>query len=126
MSCQLNTLKDGASGKVPTWAEREVIFRQKHEPGRQGLSDFTRMGALDVTVAGQALDHMLYHFRLAWSGFAHTRMVLGGESFTALAEGLQDALWHLGGTPREHRTDSLSGRLPQPAQGRSRGHDRAL
>ena len=24
--------------------EQEVIFRQKHEPGRQGLSDFTRMG----------------------------------------------------------------------------------
>ena len=66
------------------------------------------MGALGVTVAGQALDHMLYHFRLAWSGFSHARVVLGGESFTALAEGLQDALWHLGGAPREHRTDSLS------------------
>ena len=89
-------------------AEKEVIFRQKHEPGRQGLSDFTHMGSLGVTVAGQALDHMLYHFRLAWSGFAHARVVLGGESFTALAEGLQDALWHLGGAPREHRTDSLS------------------
>ena len=89
-------------------AEKEVIFRQKHEPGRQGLSDFTHMGSLGVTVAGQALDHMLCHFRLAWSGFAHARVVLGGESFTALAEGLQDALWHLGGAPREHRTDSLS------------------
>ena len=88
--------------------EQDVIFRQKHEPGRQGLSDFTRMGPLGVTVAGQPLDHMLYHFRLAWSGFAHARVVLGGESFTALAEGLQDALWHLGGAPREHRTDSLS------------------
>ena len=88
--------------------DQDVIFRQKHEPGRQGLSDFTRMGPLGVTVAGQALDHMLYHFRLAWSGFAHARVVLGGESFTALAEGLQDALWHLGGAPREHRTDSLS------------------
>ena len=88
--------------------DKDVIFRQKHEPGRQGLSDFTRMGPLGVTVAGQPLDHMLYHFRLAWSGFAHARVVLGGESFTALAEGLQDALWHLGGAPREHRTDSLS------------------
>ena len=45
---------------------------------------------------------------LTWSGFAHAHVVLGGESFTALAEGLQDALWHLGGAPREHRTDSLS------------------
>ena len=35
-------------------------------------------------------------------------MVLGGESFVALAEGLQDALWALGGVPKEHRTDSLS------------------
>ena len=33
---------------------------------------------------------------------------MGGESFTALASGLQNALWSLGGTPREHRTDSLS------------------
>ena len=89
-------------------AEKDVIFRQKHEPGRRGLSDFTRMGPLGVTVAGQPLDHMLYHFRLAWSGFTHAHVVLGGESFTALAEGLQDALWHLGGAPCEHRTDSLS------------------
>ena len=34
--------------------------------------------------------------------------MLGGESFTALAEGLQHALWTLGGAPREHRSDSLS------------------
>jgi hypothetical protein len=34
--------------------------------------------------------------------------VLDGESFVALAEGLQNALWALGGAPREHRSDSLS------------------
>ncbi len=34
--------------------------------------------------------------------------MLGGESFVALAEGLQNALWSLGGVPREHRSDSLS------------------
>ena len=71
--------------------EQEVIFRQKHEPGQRGLSDFTRMGSLGVTVAGRPLDHMLYHFRLTWSGFTHARAVLGGESFTALAEGLRRA-----------------------------------
>ncbi len=72
--------------------EQDVIFRQKHEPGRQGLSDFTHMGEPGVSVAGEPLDHLLCHFRLAWSGFTHARVVLGGESFTALAEGLQDAL----------------------------------
>ena len=88
--------------------EKEVIFRQKHIPGRLGLSDFTRMNALGITIARQPLDHMLYHFRLPWSGFGHAEVILGGESFTALATGLQAALWSLGGSPINHRTDSLS------------------
>jgi hypothetical protein len=85
-----------------------VIFRQVHEPGRLGLSDFTEMGDIGVSVSGQALDHRLYHFRLMWSGFEHAHVILGGESFVALAEGLQNALWALGGAPGEHRSDSLS------------------
>lgn len=88
--------------------EREVIFRQTHEPGRMGLSDFTDMADLDVTVAGVRLDHRLYHFRLVWSGFEHAHVILGGESYVALAEGLQNALWALGGSPLDHRSDSLS------------------
>ena len=89
-------------------AEQEVIFRQTHEPGRLGLSDFTEMGDLGVRIAGQALDHRLYHFRLVWSGFEQAHVILGGESYVALAEGLQNALWALGGAPAEHRSDSLS------------------
>jgi hypothetical protein len=50
----------------------------------------------------------LYHFRLVYSGFEHAHVVLGGESYVALAEGLQNALWELGGAPHEHRSDSLS------------------
>lgn len=88
--------------------EQEVIFRQIHHPGRQGLSDFTDMHDLAVTIAGQPLDHRLYHFRLPYSGFEHAHVVLGGESYVALAEGLQNALWALGGAPLEHRSDSLS------------------
>jgi len=88
--------------------EREVIFRQDHPPGQQGLSDFTDAGDLGVTIAGVPLEHRLYHFRLAFSGWEHAEVVLGGESFTALAVGLQNALWAAGGAPREHRSDSLS------------------
>ncbi len=88
--------------------EREVIFRQVHEPGRLGLSDFTAMADLGVTVVGETLEHMLYHFRLIHGGFEHAHVILGGESFVALAEGLQNALWSAGGVPRLHRTDSLS------------------
>ena len=72
------------------------------------LSDFTDAGGLGVTIAGEPFDHRLYHFALAYSGWEHAAVVLGGESFTALAERLQDALWALGGVPHEHRTDSLS------------------
>jgi hypothetical protein len=88
--------------------EQEVIFRQEHPPGELGLSDFTHGSALGVSIAGVPLDHRLYHFRLAFSGWASVRVVLGGESFVALAEGLQNALWSLGGVPLKHRTDSLS------------------
>lgn len=89
-------------------AEQDVIFRQVHEPGRLGLSDFTDLSGLGVTIAGQPLAHMLYHFRLPWSGFEHAHVILGGESFVALAEGLQNALWSAGGAPHQHRSDSLS------------------
>ena len=88
--------------------EQEIVFRQTHPPGQLGLSDFTDASALGVRIAGARLKHLLYHFRLAYSGFSHAHVVLGGESFTALAEGLQNALWSLGGAPLEHRSDSLS------------------
>ena len=89
-------------------AEQDVVFRQEHPPGRLGLSDFTDMGDHRVNIAGVPLDHRLYHFRLAFSGWEHAHVVLGGESFVALAEGLQNALWGLGRAPLEHRSDSLS------------------
>lgn len=88
--------------------EKEVIFRQNHPPGRQGMSDFTDCAGLGVTIEGVPLDHRLYHFALVYSGWEHGEVVLGGESFTALATGLQNALWGLGAAPSEHRSDSLS------------------
>src|SRR5438477_4659770 len=66
------------------------------------------MGDHGVSIAGVPLDHRLYHFRLAFSGWEHGHVVLGGESFVALAEGLQNALWALGRAPLQHRRDSLS------------------
>jgi len=87
---------------------QEVMFRQEHEPGVLGLSDFTELKGVVVTIKCEPLEHLLYHFRLAYSGWSYMRVILGGESFTALAESLQEALWRLGGSPKEHRTDSLS------------------
>ena len=88
--------------------EKEVFFPQAHAPGERGLSDFTAMGELHVTIAGARFGHLLYHFVLAFSRWEHVEVVDGGESFEALSQGLQNALWQAGGVPREHRTDSLS------------------
>ena len=108
-----DTLRRTLERRIRLWRalhgpEREVVFRQEHPPGQRGLSDFTDAGGLGVTVAGVPLGHRLYHFCLAFSHWEFAHVVLGGESFVALAEGLQNALWSLGGAPLEHRSDSLS------------------
>lgn len=99
--------------RVKAWkavygADKNVMFLQNQEVGRMGLSDFTLLKGVNITVRGEVLKHLLYHFRLAFSGWCDVKVVLGGESYTALSEGLQNALWKLGGVPKEHRTDSLS------------------
>lgn len=88
--------------------DREIFFAQEHPPGRLGLSDFTVCDELAITIVGVVLPHRLYQFAFAHSGWRHACIVLGGESFQALASGLQEALWMAGGVPEEHRTDSLS------------------
>lgn len=87
--------------------EKDVIFRQSVPAGHQGLSDFTRPDTA-VTISGKPFDHLLYQFRLAFSGWRYVHIIQGGESYSALADGLQTALHKVGGAPREHRTDSLS------------------
>ena len=86
---------------------QEVYFGQRHEPGRLGASDFTHMTSLGITVSGQTLEHLVYHFVLTYSNW-ETGTICYSESFESLSEGWQNAVWELGAVPREHRTDSLS------------------
>lgn len=86
---------------------REVFFPQVHRPGEVCQSDFTYMNALGVTIQGQPFDHLIYHFVLPYSNW-ETGTICFSESFESLSEGLQNALWELGGVPKAHRTDRLS------------------
>lgn len=86
---------------------QDVVFCQTHEPGALGIADFTWV-AEPVTIAGQRLKHKLFHYRLVASGWAYAQVTYGGESFSALADGLQNAFRASGGVPRQLRTDSLS------------------
>jgi hypothetical protein len=87
---------------------KEVMFELEHRPGAMGLSDFTHFKQVKITIGGKPFEHLLYHYRLAYSGWQYVQVVQGGESFIALSEGLQNALHACGGVPQEHRTDSLS------------------
>jgi len=84
------------------------MFLQHHQPGVLGISDFTLVKGEPITIAGEVLQHRLFHFRLPYSGWCHVEVIHGGESFVALSEALQNALAACGGVPAEHRTDSLS------------------
>jgi hypothetical protein len=88
--------------------DKEVMFSQDHHPGKLSLSDFTTLKKITVTIKGVPFTHLLYHFRLAFSRWSYMMVVQGGESFVALSQGLQNALWSLGGVTEDHRTDSLS------------------
>lgn len=80
---------------------------QTHEPGELGIVDFTCVEE-PVTITGEPLNHRLFHYRLVASGWAYAQVTYGGESFSALADGLQRAFRASGGMPRQLRTDSLS------------------
>jgi hypothetical protein len=86
---------------------KEVFFRQVHEPGRLGSSDFTHMDNLGVTIQGQPFPHLLYHFVLTNSNWEHATVCFS-ESFASLSAGLQKALGELGGAPERHRTDRMT------------------
>lgn len=105
---QLRTLQR----KIKQWRalegpEKEVYFEQEHKPGNLCQSDFTRMNDLGVTIGGVPFDHLLYHFVLTYSNW-ETSTICFSESFEALGQGLQNALWTLGGVPSTHQSDSLS------------------
>lgn len=98
--------------KIKNWRaqegpSREVFFPQVHKPGRLSQSDFTHMGKLGVTIGGKPFDHLVYHFVLTYSNW-ETGSICFSESFESLSEGLQQALWTLGGVPQEHQTDRLT------------------
>ena len=105
---QLRTLQR----KVKTWriqggSQKEVFFEQIHYPGELSQSDFTHVGKIGITINGQSFDHILYHFVLTYSNWESVSICYS-ESYESLSEGLQNALWELGGTPKHHKTDSLS------------------
>lgn len=86
---------------------KEVFFPQVHKPGELSESDFTHLTSLGVTIRGEVLKHVLYHFVLTYSNW-ETGKICYSESFENLSAGYQAAVWELGGVAKKHRTDRMS------------------
>ena len=106
--------------------EQEIIFRQKHEPGRRGLSDFTDAGALEVSIAGEPLAHKLYHFRLEYSGFCHAAVVLGGEELRGAGRGASGRAVGAGRCAERAPDGQPVGGVSEPEAGGKGGPDGAV
>lgn len=111
---QLRTLQR----KIKQWRglygkAKEVYFDQIHIPGELSQSDFTYLNDLQVTINGEHLRHMIYHFVLTYSNW-ETGTVCYSESFESLSSGFQNALFKLGGVPHSHQTDRLTACVQKP------------
>lgn len=100
--------------------EKEVFFPQEHVPGREGAFDFTDANELQVTIQGQAFDHLLFEFALSYSSW-FTSSIAFAETFEALSKGLQEALFELGGRPAVARSDNLSAATHELKRSAGRG-----
>ena len=99
--------------------DREVYFPQEHPPGREAQFDFTHGNSLGVTIAGQPYPHLLFQLILSHSGRRYAE-VATGETFPALQQGLQAALWTLGGVPQVVRSDNTSAATHEMRRSRGR------
>jgi hypothetical protein len=57
----------------------EIMFELRHEPGMMGFSDFTELKGIDITINSKAFEHLLYHYRLGYSGWQYAQIIQGGE-----------------------------------------------
>ena len=106
-------------GKVPAcrWQSRPgtqhlhtgkrplLTMEQEHPPGREAQIDFTSCNDLHVTIKGECYPHELSVFRLSYSSWIHVDTATA-ENASALMQGLQRAMWDLGGVPEVVRSDN--------------------
>ena len=87
--------------------DQEVMFLQRHIPGKQSQSDWTHCNELEVKIDGQPFPHMLFHFMLPYSRW-ETAFISRSESFDSLTMGYMSAVAELGAVAEDHRTDNLT------------------
>ena len=101
---------------VPT--RRCTSPRSIRRVGKPSLTSPTAI-PLGVTIAGQPYSHLLFQLILSHSGWRYAE-VATGETFLALKQGLQAALFTLGGVPEVARSDNTSAATHEMKRSRGR------
>lgn len=82
-----------------------AVLAQKRTPGQMIQLDGTWMTALEITIQGQLLKHLLIHCVLPYSNWGWGR-IAQSESLSAVRLGLQSTLMKLGYVPEMVQTDN--------------------
>jgi len=77
-SCELYKDESISGERHRTTARGNVS--PEHQPGEMGLSDFTQLKQVEITIAGKPFAHLLYHYRLAYSGWQCVQVVQGARA----------------------------------------------
>lgn len=101
-----------------------MFFAQEQQPGRLLQLDWTHARELQVTIQGEALDHVFCHCVLPYSNWQWATRCIS-ESFLSLVAGLQAALGQLGKCPAHLGTDNSSAATHEleALAGRARGYN---
>ena len=106
---QLRTLQRKIKAWRATDGPPEGGFLRSDPQARRVLaaSDFTSLNDLQVTLAGQSFDHLVYHFVLTYSNW-ETGTVCFSEKFREPQPGAPERPLGTGRVPQTHRTDRLT------------------
>ena len=102
--------------------DQELFFPQQHRPGEAAQVDFTWCTTLNVMIGGVLFAHMLCHFVLPYSNWQWAT-ICQSESFLAIKQGIQTALFKLGRRPEWLQTDSSTSATHKPKEGESKFND---
>jgi len=87
--------------------EPEVYFPQTARPGQTAEIDWTHLGALGITIAGEKIKLLLFHLVLIYSNWQWGTLCRS-ESFASLRRGVQLSLRKMGGVPFHIKSDQSS------------------
>ena len=87
--------------------DKEVFFAQEHVPGEAMQMDFTNCNKLEITILGEAFEHLICHCVLPFSNWEWGTVCLS-ESLMAVRRGVQCSIFRLGKVPKFTQSDNLS------------------